>query len=86
MESKEIVIGGGRMVIHLLNMPVALGEGVQVKDPALSLLWLGWLLWYRFNPWPGNFHMPWVCETKRDRELSSKRVGEFESKKKKKKR
>ena len=25
----------------------------QVKDPALSLLWLG------FNPWPGNSHMPW---------------------------
>ena len=18
------------------------------------------LLWHRFNPWPGNFHMPWV--------------------------
>ena len=26
----------------------------QVKDPALSLLWPG------FNPWPGNFHVPWV--------------------------
>ena len=26
----------------------------KVKDPALSLQWLG------FNPWPGNFGMPWV--------------------------
>ena len=32
----------------------------QVKDPALSLLWLGLLLWDRFNPWPRNFLMPWT--------------------------
>ena len=25
-----------------------------VKDPALSLLWLG------FDPWPRKFHMPWA--------------------------
>ena len=24
----------------------------RVKDPALPLLW------FRFHPWPGNFHMP----------------------------
>ena len=24
----------------------------------MSLLWLGSLLWYEFNPWPGKFHMP----------------------------
>ena len=29
----------------------------QVKDPVLSLLWPGSLLWCEFNPWPGNFHM-----------------------------
>ena len=28
--------------------------GQGVKDPALSLLW------YRFHPLPGNFHMLWV--------------------------
>ena len=28
--------------------------GLAVKDLALSLLWLG------FNPWPKNFHMPWL--------------------------
>ena len=26
----------------------------MVKDSALLLLWHG------FDPWPGNFHMPWV--------------------------
>jgi len=32
-----------------------------VKNPVLSLLWLGSLLWPRFDPWPGNFCMlqPW---------------------------
>lgn len=35
-------------------------QGVQwVKDLALSLEWLGLLLWHRFDPWPGNFHVPW---------------------------
>lgn len=23
------------------------------------------LLWYRFHPWPGNFHMVWVWPEKR---------------------
>ena len=32
----------------------------QIKDPALSLLWLRSLLWCRFDLWPGNFCMPWV--------------------------
>ena len=27
-----------------------------VKDQLLSL---GSMLWHGFNPWPGNFHMPW---------------------------
>lgn len=26
-----------------------------VKDEVLSQLWLEWLLWYRFHPWPGRF-------------------------------
>ena len=30
----------------------------QVKGPALSLQQLRSLLWLRFDPWPGNFHMP----------------------------
>ena len=39
----------------------------QVKDPALSLLGLGSLLWCGFHPWPGNFHMPWA-QPKRTKE------------------
>ena len=31
----------------------------QVKDLALSLQWLGLLLWHRLNPHPKNFHMLW---------------------------
>ena len=36
----------------------------QVKDPVLSLLWLGSLLTHTFDTWPGNFHMPWVWAKK----------------------
>ena len=36
----------------------------QVKDLALSLLWYWLLLWYGFDPWPGNFHMPHVHPNK----------------------
>ena len=31
-----------------------------VEDPALSLQWLGTLLWCRFDPWSWKFHMPWM--------------------------
>ena len=34
--------------------------GAVVKDPVLSLQRLGSLLWCGFDPWPWNFHMPWV--------------------------
>ena len=36
-----------------------------VKDPALPLQQLGWLLWCEFDPWPGNFHMPRVWQKKK---------------------
>ena len=35
--------------------------GLAVKEPVLSLPWLWFLLWYRFDPWPGNFQMPSAC-------------------------
>ena len=36
-----------------------------VKDLALSLQWLGLLLWCMFEPWLGNFHMPWTQPKKK---------------------
>ena len=30
---------------------------------ALSLLWLGSLLWYRFDPWPGNLCKKFLQKT-----------------------
>ena len=33
--------------------------GLLVKDSTLSLLWLG------FDPWPGNFSIPWVWPKKK---------------------
>ena len=36
----------------------------QVKDPMLSSQWLWSLLWCRFKPWPGNFHMSWAWKKK----------------------
>ena len=41
----------------------------QVKDPVLSLQQLGLLLWCGFNPWPGNFHMPWVQKKKKKKKF-----------------
>ena len=42
--------------------------GLVVKDLALSLLWRG------FDPWPGNFLMPWGWpkESKKERKKERK--------------
>ena len=44
---------------------------LQVKDLALSLQWLGLLLWHRFYPWSRNFCMP-VVLPKRKKKKSRK--------------
>ena len=36
-----------------------------VKDLVLSLQGPGLLRWHRFDPWPGNFHMPQVQSKKK---------------------
>ena len=42
-----------------------------VKDSVLPLQWFRSLLWHEFNPWPGNFHTPWVlAKKKRKRETA----------------
>ena len=37
----------------------------QVKDPALPQPWRRLKLWYGFDPWPGNFHMPQMWPKKK---------------------
>ena len=40
----------------------------QVKDPALSLLWLGSQLWHNFDLWPWKFPMLWARPKRKKRE------------------
>ena len=41
----------------------------QVKDWALSVQWLGWLLWCRFDPWPGEIsHAMDMVKKKKEQE------------------
>ena len=42
----------------------------QVKDLALSLLWLWLQLWHRLHPWPGNFHRPQTQPKKKKKRSS----------------
>lgn len=52
---------------------------LRVKDPALSLWQLGLLLWYGFNPWPGNFHTvprAWQKKKKEKEKRQKERVDE----------
>ena len=47
--------------------------GQQVKDPALSLPWLGPLLRSGFDPWPGNIHVPQAQPKKKEGKRKNKR-------------
>ena len=49
----------------------------QAKDPALSLVRTGLLLWHKFHPWPRNFRMPqlgwaWPKKEKEKKKKASK--------------
>ena len=44
----------------------------QVKDPALSLLWIRSLLWHGFNLWPRKFYMPQVQPKKKKKKKKAK--------------
>ena len=46
-----------------------------VKGAALSLQWLGSLLWRGLNPWPGNSHAM-NMETKNTKKLKKKKKKE----------
>ena len=53
-----------------------------VRDLALSLLWLGLLLWHGFDPWPGNFHMLCMWQKKKKKKKEEEEEEEEEEKKK----
>ena len=59
------------LITSLGSSPVA----QQVQDPALSLLWLRLLRCMRcvFNPWPRNFHIPWVQPKKKKKKKKKKK-------------
>ena len=38
-----------------------------LNDLALPQPWHTLQLWLRFNPWPGNFHVPWVWPFKKEK-------------------
>ena len=41
------------------------------SDPTRS--GVGWRLQLRFNPWPGNLHMPWEQPQKRQKDKKTKK-------------
>ena len=45
-----------------------------VKDPALSLQWLGSVSLHGFDPWPRNFCMPWAWQKKKSEQEVRKRL------------
>ena len=45
------------------------------KDPVLLLQRLKLLLWRGFSPWPGNFHMLWAWQGRKERERRRRREG-----------
>ena len=51
----------------------------RVKDPALPQLWQRSQLQLGLDPWPRNFHMPWVQPKKKN----YTRFPEFDTKQKK---
>lgn len=65
-----IIIKRGN-ILHFCFMRKARSSLVaqRIKDLALSLHWLGSLLWLGLDPWPGKFHMPraWQKERKEGR-------------------
>ena len=52
-----------------------------LKIQLLLQLWCRSQLECRFNPWPGNFHKPWVGQNKTKQKLMFKKWGQWENSK-----
>ena len=57
--SRRCSFSGAHLVLKGLEVQPGefLAVAQQVKDPVLSLQWLGLLLWCGFELWSWNFHM-----------------------------
>ena len=49
----------------------------QIRDPALFLLRLRFLLWHRLDPWPGNFTCGGVTKKNSNNNNNNKTKKEF---------
>ena len=47
----------------------------EVKDTALPQLWQRSHPQLRFNPWPRNFHRPWIQSKKKKKKKKKKSSG-----------
>ena len=56
---KENDTQGGKVTVQILMVQHSLWP-IWLKDLVLSRQWLRSLLWLGFNPWPGNFPVPWA--------------------------
>ena len=60
--------------ISLIPKTYGLGSSLVVqwvKNLVLFFHWLRLLLWHEFDPWPGNFHSPWVQPKKQTETLTT---------------
>ena len=70
-----IISWGVSTVAQWVNDPACLcaGKGLIpgpaqcIKDLLLLQLWHRLQFWLRFDPWPGNFHRPWMQPKKKKR-------------------
>ena len=63
---------------HLCGIPVRFpGPEQWIKDPVWPQLWHKSQMRLRFNPWPGNFHMPqvWPKEEKKKKAIKDHEMG-----------
>ena len=73
-------LGDGVQALSLMRLCVPQDQGPEfpgglvIKDPVLSMLWLGSLLWCGFDSWPWNLHMPQPWPKKKKKKKKKKKI------------
>ena len=57
-----------QLITREMQIVTTMGGVLEVKDSAVSLLWP------KFDPWPQNFHMPWVQPKKKGGRIERKKM------------